>query len=66
MTALISRDALKAAIDAGTVTVVDALGGDYYAKQHLPAAVALAPGDVHRPARQERRHRHLLHRAVLP
>jgi len=45
MTALISRDALKAAIDAGTVTVVDALGGDYYAKQHLPGAVALAPGD---------------------
>ena len=46
MTALISRDALKAAIDAGTVTVVDALGGDYYARQHLPGAVALAPGDV--------------------
>ena len=46
MTALISRDALKAAIDAGTVTVVDALGGEYYAKQHLPGAVPLAPGDV--------------------
>jgi len=46
MTALISRDELKAAIGAGTVTVVDALGGDYYAKQHLPGAVALAPGDV--------------------
>ena len=46
MTALISRDELKAAIDAGTVTVVDALGGDYYAKQHLPGAVALAPPDV--------------------
>jgi rhodanese-related sulfurtransferase len=46
MTALISRDELKTAIDAGTVTVVDALGGDYYAKQHLPGAVALAPGDV--------------------
>ena len=46
MTALISRDALKAAIDAGAVTVVDALGGDYYAKQHLPGAVPLAPGDV--------------------
>jgi rhodanese-related sulfurtransferase len=46
MTALISRDALKAAIDAGTVTVVDALGGDYYAKQHLPGAVPLAPGEV--------------------
>jgi rhodanese-related sulfurtransferase len=46
MTALISRDDLKASIDAGTVTVVDALGGDYYAKQHLPGAVALAPGQV--------------------
>jgi rhodanese-related sulfurtransferase len=46
MTVLISRDALRAAIDAGTVTVVDALGGDYYAKQHLPGAVALAPADV--------------------
>jgi rhodanese-related sulfurtransferase len=46
MTALISRDELKAGIDAGTVTVVDALGGDYYAKQHLPGAVALAPGEV--------------------
>jgi rhodanese-related sulfurtransferase len=46
MTALISRDELKKAIDAGNVTVVDALGGDYYAKQHLPGAVALAPGDV--------------------
>src|SRR6266700_3595033 len=46
MTSLISRDALKAGIDAGTVTVVDALGGDYYAKQHLPGAVALAPGEV--------------------
>lgn len=46
MTALITRDELKAAIDAGAVTVVDALGGDYYAKQHLPGAVALAPGEV--------------------
>lgn len=46
MTALISRDDLKTSIDAGTVTVVDALGGDYYDKQHLPGAVALAPGQV--------------------
>ena len=46
MTALITRDELKAAIGAGTATVVDALGGDYYAKQHLPGALALAPGDV--------------------
>ncbi|MBD0744779.1 rhodanese-like domain-containing protein [Streptomyces sp. CBMA152] len=52
MTALISRDDLKAAIDAGTVTVVDALGGEYYAKQHLPGAIALVRADVdaHAPA----------------
>lgn len=46
MTSLISRDELQAGIEAGTVTVVDALGEEYYAKQHLPGAVALAPGEV--------------------
>ncbi|TDD24638.1 rhodanese-like domain-containing protein [Nonomuraea diastatica] len=46
MTALITRNELQASIDAGTVTVVDALGGDYYAKQHLPGAVALVRDDV--------------------
>jgi rhodanese-related sulfurtransferase len=46
MTALITRDELQAAIDTGTVTVVDALGGDYYAKQHLPGAIALIREDV--------------------
>ncbi|KUJ68049.1 sulfurtransferase [Streptomyces albus subsp. albus] len=46
MTALISRDELRAAIDAGAVTVVDALGGEYHAKQHLPGALALAPAEV--------------------
>jgi rhodanese-related sulfurtransferase len=46
MTALISRDELKAAIDAGTVTVLDALGGEYYAQQHLPGALALVLADV--------------------
>jgi rhodanese-related sulfurtransferase len=46
MTALITRDELQAAIDTGTVTVVDALGGDYHAKQHLPGAIALVRGDV--------------------
>jgi rhodanese-related sulfurtransferase len=46
MTTLISRAELQAAIAAGTVTVVDALGGYYYAQQHLPGAVALAPPDV--------------------
>jgi rhodanese-related sulfurtransferase len=46
MNALITRDDLKAAIDAGTVTVLDALGGEYYAKQHLPGALALVLADV--------------------
>lgn len=46
MTALITRDELKSAIDGGTVVVLDALGGEYYAKQHLPGALALVPADV--------------------
>ncbi|GAA4532311.1 MULTISPECIES: rhodanese-like domain-containing protein [Nonomuraea] len=50
MTALITRDELKAAIDAGTVTVVDALGGEYHAKRHLPGAIALVREDVDRLA----------------
>jgi rhodanese-related sulfurtransferase len=46
MTALITRDELRAAIDAGAVTVIDALGGEYYAQQHLPGALALTRDDV--------------------
>ncbi len=46
MTALITREELKTAIDAGTVTVVDALGGEYHAKEHLPGAIALIRDDV--------------------
>ncbi|MDI2131498.1 rhodanese-like domain-containing protein [Yinghuangia seranimata] len=46
MTALITREELRVAIDAGNVTVVDALAGEYYAKQHLPGAVPLHPGEV--------------------
>jgi rhodanese-related sulfurtransferase len=46
MTALIGRDELKTAIDAGAVTVLDALGGEYYARQHLPGAVPLVAADV--------------------
>ncbi|KAB8189433.1 rhodanese-like domain-containing protein [Nonomuraea phyllanthi] len=46
MTTLITREELKAAIDAGAVTVVDALGGDYYAKQHLPGAIPLVEAEV--------------------
>ncbi|MGC4890501.1 rhodanese-like domain-containing protein [Micromonospora sp. DT227] len=46
MTARISRDELRTAIDAGTVTVVDALGGEYYTRQHLPGAVPLVEAEV--------------------
>ncbi|MEU5388016.1 rhodanese-like domain-containing protein [Kitasatospora cineracea] len=46
MTALITRDELAAAIEVGAVTVVDTLGGEYYAQQHLPGALALVPADV--------------------
>jgi rhodanese-related sulfurtransferase len=46
LTALITRDELRDAIEAGSVTVVDALGGEYYAKQHLPGAVALVEAEV--------------------
>ncbi|GAA3426738.1 rhodanese-like domain-containing protein [Streptosporangium sandarakinum] len=46
MTALISRDELRVAIETGTVVVVDALGGDYYAQQHLPGALALVENEV--------------------
>jgi len=46
MTALITRDELRGAIDAGAVTVVDALGGSYFEKQHLPRAIPLVEADV--------------------
>ena len=46
MTALITRDQLQAEIAAGTVTVVDALGGGYYATQHLPGAIPLVEAEV--------------------
>ncbi|WP_205325096.1 rhodanese-like domain-containing protein [Glycomyces sp. YM15] len=46
MTALITREELQKAIANGAVTVVDALGGEYYAKQHLPGALPLVLADV--------------------
>ena|SRR5689334_5206913 len=46
MTTLITREQLRTEIETGTVTVVDALGGDYYARQHLPGAVPLVEDDV--------------------
>lgn len=52
MVALITRDQLRAEIDAGTVTVVDALGGEYYQRQHLPGAIPLVEEDVAAQASQ--------------
>ncbi|MDQ3307377.1 MAG: rhodanese-like domain-containing protein [Actinomycetota bacterium] len=46
MTELITRDELKAAIEASEVTVVDALGGMYYEKEHLPGAIPLVEAEV--------------------
>lgn len=46
MTALITRDELKAAIERKEVIVVDALGESYYAQQHLPGALNLVEADV--------------------
>jgi len=46
MTQTISRDELKAGLDAGTLTLIDALPESYYAQQHLPGALnrLRAPG----------------------
>ena len=50
MVQVINRDELQLLIDGNEVTVVDALGGDYYGQQHLPGAVALVEADVDRLA----------------
>ena len=46
MTALITRDELRKAIDNGDVTVVDALPASYYDQQHLPGALNLFVDDA--------------------
>lgn len=46
MTALISREELRTALEAGQVTVVDALPASYYDQQHLPGAINLVQADV--------------------
>jgi rhodanese-related sulfurtransferase len=46
VTALINREQLRTEIEAGAVTVVDALGGEYYVRQHLPGAIPLVEHDV--------------------
>ena len=49
MTQSITRDELKAGLDAGTIIAVDALPESYYAQQHIPGALNLLSDDV--PAR---------------
>jgi rhodanese-related sulfurtransferase len=49
MTQTITRDELKAGLDNGTLTAVDALPESYYAQEHLPGALNLVADDV--PAR---------------
>ncbi|RMI32278.1 rhodanese-like domain-containing protein [Nocardia stercoris] len=46
MTALITRDELAQLIETGSVTVIDALGAEYYDRAHLPGAVNLVVADV--------------------
>jgi rhodanese-related sulfurtransferase len=46
MTALITREELQKAIANDAVTVIDALGGQYHAQQHLPGALPLVLADV--------------------
>ena len=46
MTRTITRDELRAGLDAGTITAVDALPESYYAQQHLPGALNLVADDV--------------------
>ena len=46
MTALITRDQLRTEIEAGTVTVVEALGPQYYEQAHLPGAINIPHTEV--------------------
>ncbi|GAA1980955.1 rhodanese-like domain-containing protein [Catenulispora subtropica] len=48
MTTLITRDELQTAITEGRATVLDALAGAYWEKQHLPGAIPLHADDVER------------------
>ncbi|GAA0910161.1 rhodanese-like domain-containing protein [Virgisporangium aurantiacum] len=44
----ITRDELRAAMNAGTVTVVDALPSGAFQRRHLPGAVNLAAEEIDR------------------
>ena len=46
----ISRDELRTLIDSGDVTVVEALGPQYYEDAHLPGAINIPHTDVERLA----------------
>ena len=49
MTQTITRDELKAGLDAGDITAIDALPESYYSQMHLPGALNLVADEV--PAR---------------
>lgn len=46
MTTIITRDELTAAIEQGSVTLIDTLPASYYDQQHLPGAINLVLDDV--------------------
>jgi len=46
MTNTIDREELRVGLEAGTVTLVDALPEAYFTQQHLPGAVNLTADDV--------------------
>ena len=50
MTKTITRDELRALIDSGDVTVVEALGPQYYEDAHLPGAINIPHTEVTRLA----------------
>ncbi len=50
MVKLISMDDLKKKIDAGSVTVVDALGQESYEQAHLPGAINIPVTEVDQKA----------------
>ncbi len=69
MTTPITRDQLRAALDEGTVTVVDALPASPYGQRHIPGALNLVEDDAGARSsdllRQARDHRHVLHRSCM-
>lgn len=46
MTALITRDELRTALEAGDVVVLDTLPASYYEQMHIPGALNLVEADV--------------------